>query len=145
MKDMRTNPIPFSYWVCLAVVMALVWILGSEVAKSAEIGDVGFITEQTNICYTDRIVPKTVDALEQWSALAEKLKAVGGEVYKLSEADIALGMELGQWCATPAKGYPIVLFEVDGDYALAIWEYTLEFCTPTFIIRLRDFQAGGLL
>ena len=140
---MEKDRVPFFQWTCLAVILGLVWILGAEVANSAERGDRGFITASTHLCHTTDITPLTIEGLYQWGALIERLEAAGGAIF-LSEEDNDLGSTLSRWCSTLSEGYPVVLFRVDGDHALAVWDTSLGFGTGPFIIKLSDFQAGGL-
>ena len=137
--------VSFKRWVILLLALASVgYILYSDVSESAELGDNGFLTKGTHMCDADRIIPETVDDLEQWRALIERLNAVDDDVTKLSKDDNRLGGVLSKWCGTLSEGYPVVLFNVDGDYALATWDKSLGFTLRSFIIRLSDFQSGGL-
>ncbi len=140
---MSNESVPFSHWIILGVIMTLVFVLGVEVANSAERGDRGFITENTNLCHVDSITPNTISGLSQWAALIARLEAAGGAVF-LSEEDQELGAHLAQWCSSLATGYPVVLVRTKGDYALAVWHESLNFGPDTFIIRLDDFHTGGL-
>lgn len=140
---MEKDRVPFFQWTILAVIIGLVWILGAEVANSAEVGDTGFITEDTNLCHAHVITPQTIDGLEQWSALVVRLEAAGGAIF-LSEDDNALGERLVQWCSTLAEGYPVFLFAIEGEHALIKWDPSLDFGTYLMIIKLSDFQDGGL-
>lgn len=133
-------------WVIGLTVLVVVVVLGSayaEQSSGAERGDLGYITKGTNLCHTDTITPYTIDSLEQWAALMERLEAAGGAIF-LSAEDNELGQTLGKWCSTLAEGYPVVVGHEDGEYALIFWDRKLGFGVYPFIIRLRDFQEGGL-
>lgn len=146
----RNKRISFKGLLCLCLgtiglTAALLVLISMYPGKSqgAELGDDGFITKGTHTCGADRIIPKTVDDLEHWRSLIERLEAVDGDNTKLSEADNDLGRVLVRYCGTLAEGYPVILFKVDGDYALVLWDKSLGFDAHPFIIRLSDFQSGG--
>ena len=141
-----TNRVSLKNWCRLVVLAVTVYVLSSmyaEKSMGAERGDLGFITVGTHLCHTDNITPNTTDGLEQWAALIERLEAAGGAPL-LSAEDNELGANLSAWCSTIAEGYPVVMGYEDGEYALVYWDRKLGFGVYSFLIRLRDFQAGGL-
>ena len=141
-----TNRVRFRHWVWLTVLTLAVWVLAfsyAEKSEGAEYGDLGYITEGTNLCHTDNITPHTIARLLRWGALIERLDAAGGVIF-LSAEDNDLGSTLSEWCNTLSEGYPVVLYHIDGEYALMVWEKSLGFGSYTFIIKLYDFQSGGL-
>lgn len=141
-----TNRVQFRHWIWMLVVATTVYVLSSMYAEKSmgqEPGDMGFITAGTNLCYTNTITPYIIDDFEQWAALIERMEAAGGVIF-LSEEDTELGVNLSSWCSTLAEGYPVVKIIEYGEYALVYWDRSLGFGASSFLIRLRDFQAGGL-
>ncbi len=156
-----TNRVRFRHWVWLTVLTLVVWVLAFELAERSQgatfsfdrafvveelapvRGDLGFITAGTNLCHTDSIEPESINGLEQWAALDERLEAAGGAIF-LSAEDNELGNALSRWCNTLAEGYPVMIFQIEGEHALVFWDRSLDFGRNPFIIRLSDFQAGGL-
>lgn len=151
---MHEKRIPFRRWVGLAALVVLVWVLSfayAEKSTGVEIdellvtrGDIGFITKNTHLCHTDSITEKTISGLTLWAALIKRLEAVNGDHLLLSESDNALGNNLSRWCATLSEGYPVLMWTVKDDHAIVFWVPSLGFGNQPFIIRLEDFQAGGL-
>ena len=143
---MNNQRVPLRNWLWLTGLTIAVWVLSfayAEKSQGAESGDLGYITAGTNLCHTDSITPYTIEALRQWTALIERLDAAGGVAF-LSEEDNDLGSSLSKWCSTLGTGYPVVVFHVDGEHSLMVWEKSLGFGSYTFIIKLYDFQSGGL-
>lgn len=156
-----TNRVRLRHWLWLVALMITVWVLAFAWAEKSQgetfsfdralvveelapvRGDLGFITAGTNLCHTESITSYTIEALGQWTALIERLEAAGGAAF-LSEEDNDLGSSLSKWCSTLGTGYPVVVFHVDREHALVSWEKSLDFGDYTFIIRVFDFQAGGL-
>lgn len=151
---MSERRVPLKHWLYVIVIAVAVAVLGSAWAKKSgavEIdeplvtrGDIGFITENTHLCHTDSITEKTISGLTLWAALIERLEAVDGDHLLLSESDNALGNNLSRWCNTLAEGYPVMVWTVKDDHAILFWVPSLDFGHLPFIIRLEDFQAGGL-
>ena len=138
--------VQFRHWIWLAVVAATVYVLSSmyaEKSMGATRGDLGFITAGTNLCETYGISPHTIKRLATWTALVERLDAAGGAIF-LSEEDYELGENLSKRCSTLAEGYPVMIFLIEDEHALVFWDKSLNFAGSPFIIRLSDFQAGGL-
>ncbi len=145
--------VPFRHWVWLVGLAVGVAVLSSVYADKSQgmvgppitytVGDIGYITEDTHLCHTDVIAKQTISGLAQWSALIDRLRAAGGALF-LSEEDNDLGSNLARYCSTLAEGYPVILYEVAYPYALASFDPSLGFGDGTFIIRLFDFQTGGL-
>ena len=150
---MNNIRVPLKHWLRLAVVAASVWVLAAAYAGKgmgveieeydATRGDIGFITENTHLCHVDVITQSTIGMLDQWAALITRLEAAGGAIF-LSEEDNALGDELSRWCSTLSEGYPVMVWYVSGDYVLIRWDTSLGFGEDFMIIRLEDFQGGGL-
>ena len=141
------NRVQTRHWIWLAALATSVWLLSSmyaEKSMGAAPGESGWITEDTHLCHTSVITTYTIASLNHWAAVIKRLESVGGDVNDLGPADLAMGNRLFRWCSTLSEGYPVVLDTVEGDYALVRWARSLDFGDYTFIIRLHDFQAGGL-
>lgn len=158
---MNERTVPLKHWLYLAGVLGLVWVLASayaEKSQGADIGfdrafiieevtpvrgDIGYVTEDTNLCHVDSITERNIRLLTQWTALIERLNSTGGTIF-LSESDNALGDSLSRWCMTLDEGYPVMIFQIEGEHALIFWDRSLGFDPHPLIIKLSDFQAGGL-
>ena len=141
---MKETTILFSYLAAVGAILGAVFFFSVGEAKSAEIGDTGFINENTHRCESDSITPYSVGTFEKYKYLINKVEAVGIE--NLTDTEITLGEFLTNmdWCGTVAQDYRVVLSFVKGNYVLFFFDEGYDFGTE-YITLLESFHADELL
>ena len=145
LREHRMPRVSPESWMLLVGLIAGMLALGSAFTKDAEgaeRGDRGVLPENTSLCQVNYIGPITVSMVEDNHRIATIILEKGIE--SLSYRDYTRGAELyfGQ-CGSVAEPYHVIIFRVDGDYALMVFDARHNFERETFIIRLADFVPDG--
>ena len=138
----RVSPESWMLLVGLIAGMLALGVTFTKDAEGAERGDRGTLAAGVSVCEVDYIGPITVDMVEDNHRISTIISEKGIEA--LSPEDYTRGAELffGQ-CGATAVEYHVVIFKVDGDYALMVFDARHNFERDTFIIRLQDFHPDG--
>ena len=153
------NKVSKEHWLFLVGLVAFVWVLGQLWADKAgadydraivsniwtydyERGDRGRLAKNTAVCQVTWIGPETVKMVEDQHRIDALVRA--GSVLTLSPEDYTRGAELyfGK-CGSLAQAYRVLIYKVDGDYALMVFEAQYGFTSEFYIIRLPDFKPDG--
>lgn len=140
-----SNKVTKFHWLFLVGLIALVWALSSAWAEKAgaqERGDRGYLNKYVGVCQVTYIDPITVDMLEDQIRIESIVRDKGFS--SLSPQDYTRGSELYfGGCGTLAEPYTVVIYKVDGDYALMTFDARHGFEPEFYIIRLQDFHPDG--
>ncbi len=145
-NEHRKGRVKVVNWMLLIGAMAGLVALGATCTKDAEgaeRGDMGFLNEGTHFCTATQITPKSVEKYEAHSTIIEKLEELGFESLTEEERQKGWYYQELAGCGTLAVPYQVILFKVDGDYALMVFDARHNFERNTFIIRLVDFVPDG--
>jgi len=144
-KVMSVKALAISCWLVVASILGLVCFLTAGVSEGSESEHTGHIKEDTRICEFDAITPDNVDILERYQSIINKLEEVG--IDGLTQLDRQIGYFLTNQvgCGTVAKDYRIILFLVEGDYVIFLFDPGYGFESLKQLMRLSDFHADEIL
>lgn len=132
-------------WIYISVLIALMYVLGADIASSAESATTGFISENTRICAFKDTTPDAIEIFHKYNALINKLEDTGME--SLTQAERRLGTYLShpERCGTMATDYRVVLISVRSSYILFSFDEGYGFVPLTYITWKLSFVADEIL
>jgi len=141
---MSVKVLGMSCWLAVAAILGAVCFFGGRV-EGAESANTGFIPEDTRVCVFNDITPENVETWNTYDALITRLEAVG--LNGLTDAERALGAFLShpERCGTVAMDYRVVLFRVEGEYILLLFDRGYGFVPLKYITTLESFHADEIL